>query len=103
MDNENELKRLRATMDQVMADLASVDTKCAPPKRKRNDQTKYSISDTPTSVLKHSDPSKSKYGPDLSKTFYGPATNYWSGNRSYHQNTQSSNDYQNRGAHNCKF
>ena len=94
-------------MDQVMADLATVESKCVPPKRKRDDQAKESMTETPTSVLKHSDPSKRKYGPDPSKTIYGPATNYRSGNRSYYRSSQSSNDYnsrnrndQNRGANN---
>ena len=61
--------------------------------------------ETPTSVLKHSDPSKSKYGPDPSKTIYGPSTNYWSGSKSYYRTSPSSNDFhsrnrndQNRGA-----
>ena len=91
-------------MDQVMADLATVESKYAHPKHKRDNEAK----ETPTSVLKHSDPSNSKYGPDLSNTIYGPALNNGSGNRTYHRNAQPSNDnnsryrnHQNCGAHNC--
>ena len=49
---EAEIKRLRAQMDQVMANLATVKSKYAPPKRKRDNEEKYPKSVTPRSSLK---------------------------------------------------
>ena len=41
---EAELKRLRAQMDQVIANLATVESKYVPPKRKHDNEEKHSKS-----------------------------------------------------------
>ena len=70
---KGEIKRLRAQIDRVMADLATVDSKYAPPKRKRDNEDKHSKSETPRSSLKYG---TAKYSDPLKTVYFPTTTNY---------------------------